>query len=64
MLISGYISFNQIAILTFNANVDSSRWLHIVRNILQDLGFSHIWNNHSTFNSTALLNAIKHTLKE
>ena len=47
-----------------NANIDSSRWLQIVRYLQQDLGFSHVWNNQSTFNSIALLTAIKHKLRE
>ena len=36
----------------------------MVKNILQDLGFSHIWNNHNTFNYVALLNAIEHKLRQ
>ena len=32
--------------------------------MLHDLGFSHVWNNHSTFNSGSLLALIKNKLKE
>lgn len=32
--------------------------------MLHDLGFSHVWNNHSTFNSGSLLASIKNKLKE
>ena len=37
-------SFNEISI-----------WLQFVKNVLFDLGFSHVWNNQSTFNASALL---------
>lgn len=47
-----------------NGSVDNSRWVLFIKNILHDLGFSHVWDNQSTFNSFALLNAIKHKLKE
>lgn len=47
-----------------NSSMDKSRWALFIKNILHDLGFSHVWNNHSTFNSFALLNSIKHKLKE
>ena len=38
--------------------------MHIVTNVLKDLGFSHFWNNHSTCNYFALLNAIKQKLRQ
>lgn len=47
-----------------NGSADKSRWILFIKNILYDLGFSHVWDNQSTFNSFALLNAIKHKLKE
>ena len=34
------------------------------KNVLADLGFSHVWNNQSTFNASALLTCIKTKLKE
>ena len=39
-------------------------WLQSVKNILFDLGFSHVWANQSTFNPSALLYSIKTKLKE
>ena len=32
--------------------------------MLCDLGFSHVWNNQSTFNASALLFSVKNKLKE
>ena len=34
------------------------------KKLLCDLGFSHIWENHSTFNSASLLLSLKNKLKE
>ena len=39
-------------------------WLQFVKNILFDLGFSHVWANQSTLNSSALPYSIKTKLKE
>ena len=43
---------------------DKFLWIQFIKNILQDLGFSHVWNNHCTFNTHALLTVIKNKLKE
>ena len=43
---------------------DKFLWIQFVKNILQDLGFSHVWNNHCTFDTHALLTVIKNKLKE
>ena len=45
-------------------NNSNSQWLSFVKKLLCDLGFSHIWENHSTFNSASLLLCIKNKLKE
>ena len=42
----------------------NSPWLNFVKNVLCELGFSHVWENHSTFNSASLLLCIKNKLKE
>ena len=34
------------------------------KNVLEDLGFSHVWENQSTFNASSLLTCIKNKLKE
>ena len=34
------------------------------KNILTELGFSHVWNNQGTFNSASLVKCIKSKLKE
>ena len=47
-----------------NSSNDKSLWVQLVKNILHDLGFSHVWNYHITFNSRALIAAIKNKLKE
>ena len=47
-----------------NDSGDKCMWLQIVKNILFDLGFSHVWANQSTFNPSALLYSIKTKLKE
>ena len=39
-------------------------WEQFVRSLLHDLGFSHIWNNQSTFNASALLFSVKNKLQE
>ena len=38
--------------------------MHIVTNVLKYRGRSHVLNNHSILNSFALLNAIKHKLRQ
>lgn len=48
----------------YNSSNDKCPWVQFVKNILQDLGFSHVWYNHSTFNSCSLLASIKNKLKE
>ena len=53
-----------------NNPVLKTLWLNFVKkkkqkkNVLTDLGFSHVWNNQSTFNASALLTCIKTKLKE
>lgn len=47
-----------------NGTTDKFLWIQFVKKIIQDLGFSHVWNNHCTFDSHALLAAIKNKLKE
>ena len=47
-----------------NNPVLKSSLLSFVKNVLTDLGFSHVWNNQSTFNASALLTCIKTKLKE
>ncbi|MEW8545934.1 MAG: reverse transcriptase family protein, partial [Candidatus Thiodiazotropha sp.] len=47
-----------------NGPNDRSIWVQFIKNVMCDLGFSHVWNNHYTFNSSNLLNAIKSKLKE
>ena len=47
-----------------NDSGDKCMWLQFVKNILFDLGFSHVWANQSTFNPSALLYSIKTKLKE
>ena len=41
-----------------------SQWLNFVKNILCELGFSHVLENQCTFNSYSLLLCIKNKLKE
>ena len=41
-----------------------SMWLCFVKNVLTDLGFSHLWDNQCTFNTSAILTCIKNKLKE
>ena len=48
----------------YNSSSDKCLWVKFVKSILCDLGFSHVWNNHSTFNSYSLLASIKNKLKE
>ena len=57
--------------LTFKAYLDQfsttcgkSPWLNFVKNALMDLGFSHVWKNHGTFNTASLIKRIKEKLKE
>ena len=47
-----------------NHPVLKSSWLSFVKNVLTDIGFSHVWNNQSTFNASTLLTCIKTKLKE
>ena len=47
-----------------NNPVLKSSWLRFIKYVLTDLGFSHVWNNQSTFNASALLTCIKTKLKE
>ena len=48
----------------YNSSSDKRLWIQFIKNILCDLGFSHVWNNQSTFNPVALLASIKNKLKE
>ena len=36
----------------FNNRSLKSMWLSFVKNILTDLGFSYVWNNEGTFNTS------------
>ena len=45
-------------------NNSNSPWLNFVKNVLCELGFSRVGENHSTFNSASLLLCIKNKLKE
>ena len=47
-----------------NSTNDTFLWIKIVKNILQNLGFSHVWNNQFTFDSHALFTVIKNKLRE
>lgn len=38
--------------------------VQFVKNLLFDLGFSHVWTNQCTFNSSALFHSVKNKLKE
>ena len=58
------ISFSQTQILYYkkayreqmgSSNNNNNIWLQFVKSVLYDLGFSHVWNNQSTFNASALL---------
>ena len=48
----------------FNNQTMKSSWLSFIKNILSELGFSHVWNNQGTFNSASLVKCIKSKLKE
>lgn len=52
----------------YHEQITSSRnkyiWSDFVKNVLYDLGFSHVWDNQSTFNSSSLLLSIRNKLKE
>ena len=48
----------------YTSSSDKHLWTQFVKNMLHDLGFSHVWKNHSTFNSGLLLASIKNKLKE
>ena len=43
---------------------DKSPHLNFVKNTLKELGFSHVWKNHGTFDHSSLLYSIKTKLKE
>ena len=47
-----------------SSNNNNNIWLQFVKSLLYDLGFSHVWNNRSTFNASALLFSVKNKLKE
>ena len=47
-----------------SSNNNNNMWLQFVKSLLHDLGCSHVWNNHSTFNTSALLFSVKNKLKE
>ena len=48
----------------FSTTCDKSPWLNFVKTALMDLGFSHVWKKHGTFNIASLLKSIKEKLKE
>ena len=35
----------------YNSSPDKHLWKQFVKKMLHDLGFSHVWDNHSSFNS-------------
>ena len=43
---------------------DKSLWTQFIRNLLCESGFSHVWSNHYTFTSSALLSSIKSKLQK
>ena len=47
-----------------SSNINKNIWLQFVKSLLYDLGFSHVWNDQSTFNASALLFSVKKELKE
>ena len=47
-----------------NTTNNKSGWIQFIKSVLIDLGFCHIWLYQSTFNSSALLNAVKNKLKD
>ena len=59
-----HIPISKAYLEQLNSSNDKSLWVQFVKNILHGLGFSRVWNNHSTFNSKALIAAIKDKLKE
>ena len=46
-----------------SSNTNNNIWLQF-KSLLYDLGFSHVWNNQSTFNASALLFSVKNKLRE
>lgn len=48
----------------FSSSNDKGTWVQFIKRILYELGFSHVWNTNCTFDSDALLAAIKRKLKE
>ena len=48
----------------FNSSGEKYASLNFVKRVFCDLGFSHVWNNQSTFNIPSLLLSIKNKLKE
>ncbi|MCG7891851.1 MAG: reverse transcriptase family protein [Candidatus Thiodiazotropha endolucinida] len=55
---------NKAYLEQYGNSSSKSLWLNFVKNILNDLGFSHVWENQSTFNTSALLFSVKNKLKE
>ena len=47
-----------------NSTNDKFLWIQFIKNILQYLDLTHVWNNHCTFDSHALLTVLKNTLIE
>ena len=47
-----------------NSSNYNNIWIQFVKNVLCDLGFSHVWTNQGTFNASALLFSVKNKLKE
>ena len=47
-----------------NNPISKSLWLSFVKNVIFYLGFSHVWNNQSTFNTSARPTYIKTIVKE
>ena len=48
----------------YSNSCSKSLWLNFVKNILNDLGFSNVWENQCTFNSFSSLFSVKNKLKE
>ena len=45
---------NLYADMTEHQSTDKKPWLNFIRNILQGLGMTHVWDNHSTFSADRL----------
>ena len=50
-----YIPFSITQILYYRKHIGLHIWLQFVKSFFFDLRFSHVWNNQSTFNVSALL---------